>query len=220
MTDIADAADTSSTSSTSGTVIEVFADIGCPFTHVGLRRLVERRREAGRLDVALRVRAWPLEIVNGEPLDPHFIAEEVDDIRAQVAPSLFEGFRESAFPTSSLPALALVEAGYRSSLAVGEQLSLELRDLLFEHGEAVGSPEVLARLADEHGLVVGDEDVAAVRAAHAEGVRRGVIGSPHFFTRAGGFFCPALDVHRDDDGHLRIVPDPEAFDAFVSTCFA
>ena len=29
------------------TVIEVFADIACPFTHVGLRRLVDRRRTLG-----------------------------------------------------------------------------------------------------------------------------------------------------------------------------
>jgi hypothetical protein len=51
-------------------IIEVFADAGCPFTHVGLRRLVEHRDHAGRDDVVLRVRAWPLELVNGHPLDP------------------------------------------------------------------------------------------------------------------------------------------------------
>ena len=30
--------------------IEVFADVLCPFTHVGLRRLVARRTELGRDD--------------------------------------------------------------------------------------------------------------------------------------------------------------------------
>ena len=87
------------------TTIEVFADVACPFTHVGLRRLVERRDELGRTDVRLRVRAWPLEVVNGEPLDPAFIEEEVDDIRAQVAPDLFTGFRRGAFPASTLSLL-------------------------------------------------------------------------------------------------------------------
>lgn len=201
-------------------VIEVFADIGCPFTHVGLRRFVQRREAAGRQDVRLRVRAWPLEIVNGEPLDPHFIADEVDEIRAQVAPSLFVGFRESAFPSSSLPALALAEAAYRSGLDTGERVSLALRDLLFEQGEDVSSGVVLARVAEDHRIEVRGEDLAAVRSSHAEGLRRGVVGSPHFFTPAGGFFCPALDVSRDEHGDLRVVRDPEAFDAFVETCFA
>ena len=40
-----------------------------------------------------------------------------------------------------------------------------------------------------------------------------------FFTPAGGFFCPALDVHRDAGGHLRITGDTLGFDRFVSTCF-
>ncbi|MGZ4784252.1 MAG: DsbA family oxidoreductase, partial [Acidimicrobiales bacterium] len=92
---------------TSDGVVEVFADVGCPFTHVGLRRFVERRDAAGRQDIGLRVRAWPLEVVNGQPLDPRFIAEEVDEIRTQVAPTLFTGFTESTFPSTSLPALAV-----------------------------------------------------------------------------------------------------------------
>ena len=86
------------------TVIEVFADVGCPFTHVGLRRMVDRRDELGRTDVVLRVRAWPLEHVNHTPLDPAFIAEEVAAIRVQVAPDLFTGFVPGAFPATSLPA--------------------------------------------------------------------------------------------------------------------
>jgi len=200
-------------------VIEVFADVACPFTHIGLLRFVERRQAAGRPDVRLRVRAWPLEIVNGAPLDPHFIADEVDEVRAQVAPSLFAGFTESAFPSSSLPAMALAEAGYRADLDTGERVSLAVRDLLFEQGEDISSPDVLARVASDHGIAPEDEDLAAVHAGYALGVRRGVIGSPHFFTPAGGFFCPALDVSRDADGHLRVVADPDAFDAFVSSCF-
>jgi len=220
---MATAADASTPDTTGATgahvIVEVFADIGCPFTHVGLRRFVERREAAGRNDVRLRVRAWPLEIVNGEPLDPDFIAEEVDEIRTQVAPSLFAGFRRSAFPASSLPALALAEAGYRAGLATGEQVCLALRDLLFERGMDISSAEILARVALEHGIEVGEADRAAVLADHADGVRRGVIGSPHFFTPAGGFFCPALDVSRDAHGELRIVPDPDAFDAFIESCF-
>jgi len=201
-------------------VIEVFADVCCPFTHVGLRRFVEHRRAIGRPDITLRVRAWPLELVNGAPLDADFVAEEVDDIRAQVAPSLFAGFRASTFPATSMPALTLAAAANRAGPAVGEAVSLELRDLLFEQGVDIADPGVLARVAADHDLRPDDDDVAAVHADHDEGVRRGVIGSPHFFTPVGGFFCPALDVSRDDHGHLRIVADPDGFDAFLASCFS
>jgi predicted DsbA family dithiol-disulfide isomerase len=200
------------------TVIEVFADVACPFTHVGLLRFVERRNELGRDDVFLHVRSWPLEIVNGQPLDPHFIAEEIDDIRGQVAAPIFERFSEDAFPASSIPALALAAAAYEKNLATGEHVSLALRDLLFEQGVDIADAEVLTRLADEHVVRADLTDTRRVLADHAEGVERNVIGSPHFFTPAGSFFCPSLDVHRDSTGHLRITAD-SGFDRFVATCF-
>ena len=101
------------------TVVEVFADVTCPFTHVGLRHLVDVRAERDRPDVHLRVRAWPLEVVNGQALDAGFVAEEVDDIRDQVAPDLFAGFTVAAFPATSLPALALAAAADRCDVAPG-----------------------------------------------------------------------------------------------------
>ena len=201
------------------TVIEVFADVACPFTHVGLRRFVERRAELGRPDLTLLVRAWPLEIVNGQPLDPHFIAEEIDDIRRQIAPTLFDGFTEASFPASSLPALALAAAAYDRSPATGEAVSLELRNLMFEQGIDIADPQVLDDLAGRHEVQVDLTDPQPVLDDHAEGVARGVIGSPHFFTPAGDFFCPSLDVHRDADGHLRISADLPGFDRFVGACF-
>ena len=146
------------------TVIEVFADVGCPFTHVGLRRFVEHRAASGRHDVTLHVRSWPLEVVNGQPLDAHFIAEEVDDIRGQIAPSLFAGFVESSFPTTFLPALTLAAAAYEQDLATGEEISLTLRDLLFEQGIDIGQVELLQRLASERGISVDLGDPTLVLA--------------------------------------------------------
>ena len=201
------------------TVIEVFADVACPFTHVGLRRFVDLRAELGRPDVALLVRAWPLEVVNGQPLDPHFIAEEVDDIRRQVAPTLFGGFTEAAFPSSSLPALVLAAAAYDRDIVTGERVSLALRDLLFEQATDIADTRVLKQLAAEHDVRVDLSDTRRVLDDHADGVARGVIGSPHFFTPDGGFFCPALDVHRDATGQLQIALDASGFDVFISRCF-
>lgn len=198
--------------------IEVFADIGCPFTHVGLRRFVERRRELGREDVRLWVRSWPLEVVNGRPLDPRFIDEEVADLRSQLGDDLFTGFSADAFPATSLPAMSLAAAAYEHGFERGEQISLELRDLVFERGVDVAGHEVLGPLADRHGLRVDLDDHRAVIEDHAEGTLRGVIGSPHFFTGDGDFFCPSLEVHRDTQGHLHIAADPEGFARFVDAC--
>ncbi len=206
--------------STADRVVEVYADVACPFTHVGLTRFVQRRDELGRGDVTLRVRAWPLERVNGKPLDPGVVAEEVAAIRSQVAPDLFAGFAETSFPASSLPAFALAAAAYRQDAATGERVSLALRHLLFEEGADIADPAVLERLASAHDLTVTDADRAAIETDHATGVERGAVGSPHFFTPSGGFFCPTLEISRDADGHFHIQADPEAFEALLATCFA
>jgi hypothetical protein len=57
-----------------------------------------------------------------------------------------------------------------------------------------------------------------VAADRAEGERRGVIGSPHFFTPTGDWFCPGLDIARDADGHLDVAVNTERFDAFTRSC--
>jgi len=203
------------------TVIEVFADIVCPFTHVGLRRFVERRRRDGRDDVMLCVRSWPLELVNGVALAADFVADEIVELRAVAAPDLFRGFSADTFPATSMPALSLVASAYEVSVTVGESVSLAVRDRLFEDGLDVEDPASLRELADRFGVPHSDPDATRARviADLDEGRARGVIGSPHFFTPRGDFFCPALDVSRDAEGHLHVAADPAAFDAFVDTCF-
>lgn len=200
------------------TVIEVFADVACPFTHVGLRRLVDRRDELGRTDLVLRVRAWPLEHVNGTPLNPEFIAEEVTAIQVQVAPDLFTGFSQAAFPTTSLPALALAAAAYRHSDIVGEAVSLSLRDLCFELGVNIADDDVLASVAAQYGLSVTNADRASIESDQGEGTTRGVIGSPHFFTPEGSFFCPLLDVGRDGHGTLNVERNDAGLATFLTAC--
>ena len=106
--------------------IEVFADVWCPFTHVGLWRFVAARAE-GRVAGVLRVRAWPLELVNNQPLDPAFVAEEIDQIRSPVDADAFAGFDPDRFPRTTVPALLLTAVAYRSGPQVGEAVALELR---------------------------------------------------------------------------------------------
>lgn len=197
--------------------IEVFADACCPFAHVGLRRLGDAIAGSGRTDVTMHVKAWPLELINGAPLDPPFIAEEIEEIREQVAPDLFSGFRESTFARSSIPAMALTSRAYAVSAATGQAVALAVRDAQFEQGLDIADRSVLAAIAVEHGVDTGDDpdgDAALVRGEWEEGRERGVVGSPHFFLGDENVFCPVLDITRVD-GHLRIRVDDAAVADFL-----
>jgi hypothetical protein len=52
----------------------------------------------------------------------------------------------------------------------------------------------------------------------ADGRRRGVEGSPHFFTSDGSFFCPSLEIEHDDEGYS-VTFDATGFQRFVATVF-
>jgi predicted DsbA family dithiol-disulfide isomerase len=201
------------------TVVEVFADVACPFAHVGLRRLVDRRRELGREDVRLWVRAWPLELVNGIALESGSVTHKVRELRAQVAPDLFTAFDPEHFPATSMPAFRLSSHAYRQGLDAGERMSLALRDALFEDGRDISKEDVLADLAQRVGVSAAEStDLDRVTADWHDGEERNVIGSPHFFVGDTSWFCPALEISQAEGG-LRIAPDTVGFDRFARACF-
>ena len=205
--------------STSGPVMEVFADIWCPFAHVGLQTIHEQRARNGRTDVAIWVRAWPLELVNGAPLDPSVTTEHANELREQVAPNLFRHLDFNRFPSSTLDALALANRAYRTDFQVGERASFALRDALFEYGRDISDLSTLKDIARDLGVVMPDEsDRAGVLADWHEGQRRGVLGSPHFFCRDDDVFCPSLDVTKDPVKGLSIVRDSSRLRAFLARC--
>ena len=202
-------------------VIEVFADIWCPFAHVGLRAVEEQRARSGRNDVTIWVRAWPLELVNGAPLDPVVTKEHADDLREQVAPEQFAHLDLDRFPTSTLGALTLANRAYRTDLEVGERVSFALRDALFEEGRDISDPVVLEDLAHEIGVAMPDEtDDAAVVAEWQEGQQRGVLGSPHFFCGDADVFCPSLDIAKGPIEGITIVRDMARLTEFLGRCLA
>ena len=200
-------------------VLEVFADVACPFTHAGLRRFEAYRQQHGKTEPVLRVRAWPLELVNGEALDGPSLVPKIEALRADVAPDLFAGFDEHHFPATTLPALAAEAAAYRQGLGVGERFSLAVRHALFEDGLDVSDPDVLRSLREAHGVLEPTRaDRTAVRNDFTEGKRRDVSGSPHFFTADGDFFCPSLEIEHDDDGY-EVSFDIAGFQRFVAAAF-
>ena len=200
-------------------VIEVFADVGCPFAHAGLRRFRSYRQQLTRSEPVLRVRAWPLELVNGQPLDGASLTPKIAALRADVAADLFVGFVARRFPPTTLPAMAAEAAAYRQGLESGEAFSFAVRDALFEEGLDVSDAEVLRGLREAHGVPKPTEaDHAAVREDLAAGRGRGVSGSPHFFTSDGDFFCPSLDIEHDATGY-KVYFDAAGFQRFVSAAF-
>jgi hypothetical protein len=162
-----------------------------------LRAIQEQRARSGRSDVAIWVRAWPLELVNGSPLDPAVTAEHANDLREQVAPSLFEHLDVERFPSSTLDALALANRAYRTDTQTGERVSFALRDALFEEGRDISERATLEALAHDLGVVMPDEsDRARVLEDWSDGQRRGVLGSPHFFCGETDAFCPSSTSRR------------------------
>jgi predicted DsbA family dithiol-disulfide isomerase len=200
--------------------IEVFADIVCPFTHVGLRRLSEERHARGRR-VSLRIRAWPLEWINGTALGPELLTGEIDALRAQVAPEMFVGFDPTIFPITSIPAFGLVAAAYALDYPTGAAVGLAVRDALFEHGQDVSDEAVLLSIGRRFDVEPLEPKAAelAVRTDWERGKARAVQGSPHFFVGDRGWFCPSLEISHHNDRFDIHVAD-EQMDDFYTAAFA
>lgn len=195
--------------------LEVFADIACPFAHAGLARFCAARAEAGLREPVLVVRAWPLELINEQPHDGHALAPKVRALRADVAPDRFGGFDASRFPTTSIPALEAEAAARSRGLELGELFSLAVRDALFDQGLDISSPDVLDQLRREFDLPgAGSMELGMVERDLEEGRQRGVLGSPYFFTRGGGFFCPSLDIQHEG-AEYEVQFDPQGFERFL-----
>ena len=112
--------------------VEVFADVLCPFTHVGLRTLIDRRSDRGLTEPRLRIRAWPLELINGKPHNSHHVGAEISALRASVRPDLFAGFSIDAFPGTSMAAFALTAAADRvGDPVLIEEVGMALRSMVW-----------------------------------------------------------------------------------------
>jgi predicted DsbA family dithiol-disulfide isomerase len=200
--------------------LEVYADIWCPFAHVGLRAARLERDQLGRSEVKMFIHPWPLELVNGRPLDPEVTLRHVQELREQVAPDLFADFNVATFPSSTLPALALAADAYRRDAGTGEAVSWALRDALFESGRDVSDPAVLGEIARRFSLAhdATSQTDAVVEEWHL-GQIRGVKGSPHFFCGAHEAFCPTLDIDRDERGGLTLRNSEGQLASFLEACF-
>lgn len=165
----------------------------------------------------IRVRAWPLELVNNAPMDVVKTTHHIKDLKEQLGLVLFRGFDPGNFPTTTLPGLAFVAAAAR--VDQDEAASYRVREALWEEGRDIGDETVVADLAASLGVAVTDADHQAVLDDWHEGQALGVQGSPHFFCGDRNEFCPSLSMDRDDDGQLHVKPDPYRLEAFLEGCW-
>ena len=180
----------------------------------------EQRSVARRTDMVIWVRAWPLELVNGHPLDSSTTRDHAQELREQVSPNLFSHFDIARFPSSTIEALALANRAYATDVHVGEQISLALRNALFEEGQDISDPVTLERIAGIHGIGMPDQsDREGVVADWREGQRRGVRGSPHFFCGDENAFCPSLDFTKDLHDKTTITFNSARLFDFLDGCF-
>ena len=191
--------------------IQVWSDLLCPFTYVGLLRLRRARSRLG-LDgvVQLEHRTFPLELFNG----PH--PRRGTDTEAvglgHIEPDA--QFRvwaaaDDLYPHTVLLAAEAVHAASAQSLAAGEALDLALRRAFWTHSRSISHRQVILDIAGESptGLV----DVTALAAALDSGRYRAdvmadfavaqtgtVAGSPTFrFADATTVTNPGIHVHWD-----------------------
>lgn len=200
-------------------MLEVYADLWCPFAHVGLRTAAKLRDELSP-GTALLIRAWPLELMNGQALNADKTAGNVEALRNAVAPELFQNFKTRVMPASTIQGLALIEAANDKDPVLGERIGLGLRNLLFEHGVKIDNLELLRGIARQNGLdpsVVDDH--ALVKRRWEEGRSKGVVGSPHFFSDHADLFCPLLEISRDEMSSLHISRNSERMSEFLSKAF-
>jgi predicted DsbA family dithiol-disulfide isomerase len=191
--------------------IQVWSDLLCPFSYVGLLRLRRARARRG-LDGAVRLehRVFPLELFNG----PH--PRRGTDTEAvglgQIEPEA--EFRvwtatNDLYPHTVLLAAEAVRAAAAQGPAAAEELDLALRRAFWTQSRSIAHRQVILEVAGE--LPAGTLDVAALAAALDSGRHRvdvmtdyaiaqtdAIAGSPTFrFPDGTAVSNPGIQVHWD-----------------------
>ncbi len=208
--------------------IQVWSDLGCPWSHAVVWRLWDARRRLG-LEERLRFdhHVFPLELFNSEPT-PRPLLEAEWPVAARVAPRA--GWQawaapDSTWPVTMLPPMEAVQAAKLQSLEASEALDRGLRRAFWAESRCISLRHVILEVADESGVV----EVAALAAALDDGrgrraladdwaVARGdeVRGAAHLFLPDGtNAQNPGIAVAWEGDVPDVVTDDPGAIDELV-----
>jgi len=147
-------------------VLDIVSDIHCPWSYVCVLRL-RRTRDALGLDVVLRHRYWPLELVNGRAT-PRSLHDAEVPVLAQLEPDAFAAWEAPEWPSTFLSAMELVAAAAEQGPQTAEALDAALRRAFFLDQRNLSLRTVLLAVA---GTVPG-LDPDALREAYDSGRTR------------------------------------------------
>lgn len=213
--------------------IQVWSDLGCPWSHVVVWRLHDARRRLGLEDrVRFDHHAFPLELFNSEPTPRWHI-----DVEAPVAQTIAPraGWQpwsalDSTWPVTLLPPMEAVQAAKLQSLEASAALDRGLRQALYGESRCISLRHVILEVAEETDAV----DVVALAQALDDGSARGALmadwalartdavrGSAHVFAPDGSNDQnPGIGIGWKDDGspggrYWIERDDPKAVDELV-----
>ena len=193
--------------------IQVWSDLGCPWSHVVVWRIHDARRRLG-LEEAVRLdhHAFPLELFNSEPTPRRHIDVEAP-VAQQLAPRA--GWQpwsapDSTWPVTLLPPMEAVQAAKLQSLAAAEALDRGLRRALYGESRCISLRHVILEVAAETDAV----DVTSLAEALDDGRARAALiadwavarteavrGSAHLFAPDGtNDENPGIGIGWEDDG--------------------
>ena len=194
-----------------GTIV-VYSDIGCPWAHLTVYRLLRARTALGLSGaVVLDHRVFALEVVNRRPtpklvLDAETVAVGTLDPGAGWQLWQQETYR---YPVTTLPAMEAVQAAKEQGPAASEQLDRGLRVAFFGQSRCISVRSVILEVAescdgvDAGAVAAALDDGRARRAAmeqHEIGMTPAVTGSPHVFLSDGTeVHNPGIDMHWHGD---------------------
>ena len=193
--------------------IQVWSDLGCPWSHVVVWRLHDARRRLGLEEqVRLDHHAFPLELFNSEPT-PRWHIDVEAPVARQLAPRA--GWQswsapDSTWPVTLLPPMEAVQAAKLQSLTASEALDRGLRRALYGESRCISLRHVILEVAAETDSV----DVTSLAEALDDGRARAALtadwavartdavrGSAHVFAPDGtNAENPGIGIGWEDDG--------------------
>jgi predicted DsbA family dithiol-disulfide isomerase len=190
-----------------------WAEYYCPWCYIGAVRLHAVMPEfAGR--VALRTRAFPLEVYGGGPPNRHELEQEWWLAAIQEPLATFRPFRGDDWPTTTLSAFEAVAAAARQDEDIVHDFDLRVRRAFFAESRNIGKREVMLELAQEAGLDMlrFERDIAnpsirdAVLAEGRVGYERfGVRGTPTLMLEDGARLEHAFATADFEDDRISAV---------------
>jgi predicted DsbA family dithiol-disulfide isomerase len=189
--------------------IAVYSDVGCPWSHLAVHRLLATRAAMGLdAEVTLDHRPFLLELANEEPTPRRTLDAEIPVLGAldpRAGWQMWQG-PESAWPVTMLLPMEAVQAAKEQSLKASEQLDRALRVAFFGQSRCISLRSVVLEVAggcsevDVDALAGALDDGRARRALvdqHEAAVTADEVdGSPHLFLPDGtSAHNPGVEMH-------------------------